>query len=392
MRQSKARIRRLLSSALLLAMSSIMSAEARPILELTNFDSISGWDAADHRAALETFRRSCAEIEATGHAFARKVAYGGTKRDWLAVCDRLKAASDARAFFENTFTPLIVRDPSRPAGLFTGYYEPEAEGSRKPGGDYKVPVYARPADLVAFDARTAKRLGLAYGRTVDGKPQGYFTRREIEEGALSDRGLELVWLKDWADAFFIQVQGSGRVRLPDGRLLRLGYAAKTGQPYTAIGGLLVERGVLAREDMSMQAIRAWMSRNPKDARELMWENKSFVFFREMKIDDQKLGPPGAQKVSLTPFHSLAVDRSLWMFGTPVWLDTQAPKGKTGKLVPFRSLMVAQDTGTAIKGHARGDVFWGAGEEAALTAGHMKSAGLMIVLLPKALAKRLLQRQ
>ncbi len=385
-------MRRLLSSALLLVMSSIMSAEARPILEPTNFDSISGWTAADHRAALETFRRSCVEIEATGHAFARKVVYGGTKRDWLAVCDRLNSATDPRAFFENAFTPLIVRDPSRPEGLFTGYYEPEAEGSRKPGGDYTVPVYARPADLVAFDTRTAKRLGLAYGRTVNGKPQGYFTRREIEEGALSDRGLELVWLKDWADAFFIQIQGSGRVRLPDGRLLRLGYAAKTGQPYTGIGGLLVERGVLTRDDMSMQAIRAWMRRNPKAARALMWENKSFVFFREVTIDDQKLGPPGAQKVPLTPFHSLAVDRSLWMFGTPVWLDTEAPKGKNGKLVPFRSLMVAQDTGTAIKGHARGDVFWGAGEDAALTAGHMKSAGLMIVFLPKALAKRLLQRQ
>ena len=385
-------MRRLLSSALLLVMSSIMSAEAGPILEPTNFENISGWTGADHGTALQAFRRSCAEIEATGHAFARKVAYGGTKRDWLTVCNGLKSASDPRAFFEAAFTPLIVHDPARPEGLFTGYYEPEAEGSRKPGGAYKVPVYARPADLVAFDARTAKRLGLAYGRNVGGRPQGYFTRREIEEGALADRGLELVWLKDWADAFFIQVQGSGRVRLADGKELRLGYAAKTGQPYTGIGGLLVERGVLSRDDMSMQAIRAWMHKNPKAARELMWENKSFVFFREVTADDPKLGPPGAQKVSLTPFHSLAVDRSLWMFGTPVWLDTEAPKGKTGKLVPFRNLLVAQDTGTAIKGHARGDVFWGVGEDAALTAGHMKSPGRMIVLLPKALAKRLLQQQ
>jgi peptidoglycan lytic transglycosylase A len=373
-------------------MSSIMSAEAGPILEPTTFESISGWTAADHGTALKVFRRSCAEIEATGHAFARQVVYGGTRSDWLAVCSRLNSATDPRAFFETAFTPLIVRDPARPEGLFTGYYEPEAEGSRKPGGDYKIPLYARPTDLVAFDAPTAKRLGLAYGRNVGGKPMGYFTRREIEEGALSGLGLELVWLKDWADAFFIQIQGSGRVRLADGTLLRLGYAAKTGQPYTGIGGLLVERGVLARDAMSMQAIRAWMHENPKAARELMWENKSFVFFREVTVDDPKLGPPGAQKVSLTPFHSLAVDRSLWMFGTPVWLDTEVPMGKTGKLVPFKSLMVAQDTGTAIKGHARGDVFWGAGEDAALTAGQMKSPGRMIVLLPKALAKRLLERQ
>jgi membrane-bound lytic murein transglycosylase A len=385
-------MRRLLSLALLLVMCSTMSAAAKAIFEETDFRTIAGWADADHEAALATFRRSCAEIETTGHAFGRKVAYGGTRREWLAICSRLKTATNARRFFEEAFTPLIVRDPERPQGLFTGYYEPEAEGSLKPGGAYKVPIYAKPADLVAFDAKTAKRVGLAYGRQVEGKPQAYFTRAEIENGALEGRGLELVWLQDWADAFFIQVQGSGRVRLPDGRVMRLGYAAKTGLPYTAIGGLLLERGILKREDVSMQAIRAWMRKDPKAARELMWENKSFVFFREIEADDPALGPPGAQKVALTPFHSLAVDRSLWMFGTPVWLDTQAPKGETGKLVPFRSLLVAQDTGTAIKGHARGDVFWGAGEEAALTAGHMKSPGLMIVLLPKALAKRLLAPQ
>ncbi|MBK1864768.1 murein transglycosylase A [Aestuariivirga sp. YIM B02566] len=381
----------LLSSAVLVVISSIMSAAA-PILEPTSFDRIAGWHEADHRQALATFKRSCAEIEASGSAFQRKVVFGGTRRDWLAVCSKLKASADPRRFFEETFTPLIVRDPARPQGLFTGYYEPEAEGSLKPGGDYKVPVYARPDDLVAFDTRAAKKLGLAYGRMVDGAPHGYFTRREIEEGALKGRGLELVWLKDWADAFFIQVQGSGRVRLPNGKLMRLGYAAKTGLPYTAIGGLLVERGILPREDVSMQAIRAWMRKNPKDARALMWENKSFVFFRQVTAEDLKLGPPGAQKVPLTPYHSLAIDRSLWIFGTPVWLDTQAPRGESGTLTPFRSLLVAQDTGTAIKGHARGDVFWGAGEDAALTAGHMKSPGRMIVLLPKPLAKRLLGKQ
>lgn len=385
-------MRRLLSLALLLVMCSTMNAVASSPFEETDFRSIAGWAEADHQAALATFQRSCAEIEATGHAFARKVAYGGTKRDWLTICNRLKTAKDARQFFEAAFTPLIVRDPERPQGLFTGYYEPEAEGSLEPGGTYKVPLYGKPADLVAFDAKTAKRLGVAYGRHVEGKAEAYPTRAEIENGALEGQGLELVWLKDWADAFFMQVQGSGRVRLPDGRVLKLGYAAKTGLPYTAIGGILVERGVLTRETASMQTIRAWMRDNPKDARALMWENKSFVFFRKIEAGDPTLGPPGAQKVALTPLHSLAIDRSLWMFGTPVWLDTQAPKGETGTLVPFRSLLVAQDTGTAIKGHARGDVFWGAGEDAALTAGQMKSPGLMIVLLPKALAKRLLQPQ
>lgn len=385
-------MRRLLSLAALLVMCSSMSAKANPLLEETEYRAIAGWTDADHEAALAALKRSCAEIEATGYAFARQVAYGGTRHDWLAMCGKLKTATNARSFFEAAFTPLIVHDPDRPQGLFTGYYEPEAEGSRKPGGAYQVPVYAKPADFVAFDATTAKRLGLAYGRHVGGKAQAYFTRHEIENGALRGQGLELVWLKDWADAFFIQVQGSGRVRLPDGHVMRLAYAAKTGLPYTAIGGLLVERGILARDTVSMQTIRAWMRSDPKAARELMWENKSFVFFREIDGDDTGLGPPGAQKVALTPSHSLAVDRSLWMFGTPVWLDTQVPKGESGKLVPFRGLLVAQDTGTAIKGYARGDVFWGAGEEAALTAGQMKSPGLMIVLLPKALAKRLLEQQ
>jgi peptidoglycan lytic transglycosylase A len=385
-------MRRLSGLALLLVMCSVMSAAARPIFEPAEFQTIAGWADADHEAARTAFKRSCAEIEVTGQAFQRKVAYGGTRQDWLTICSRLKAAGDARRFFEESFTPLIVRDPERPQGLFTGYYEPEAEGSLIQGGAYRVPLYAKPADLIGFDAPTTKRLGLAYGRKVDGRAQAYYTRREIEEGALKGRGLELVWLKDWADAFFIQVQGSGRVRLTDGKVIRLAYAAKTGLPYTAIGGLLAERGIIAREDVSMQAIRAWMRENPKPARELMWENKSFVFFRKYPIGDPKLGPPGAQKVALTPFHSLAVDRALWMFGTPVWLDTQAPKGEAGKLVPFRTLLVAQDTGTAIKGHARGDVFWGAGEEAALTAGQMKSPGLMIVLLPKTLAKRLLSQR
>src|SRR5205085_4706055 len=179
------------------------------------------------------------------------------------------------------------------------------------------------------------------------------------------------WLADWADAFFIQVQGSGRIQLPDGSLMRLAYAGKNGQAYTGIGRLLVERGLLSSDGMSMQAIRVWMSAHPQEARELMWENKSFVFFRQVRAADPGLGPPGAQKVSLTPLASLAVDRGLWAFGTPVWLDIMVPGREGGGLQPFRQLMIAQDTGTAIKGYARGDVFWGAGEAAALIAGHMK---------------------
>lgn len=368
-----------------------MRANAQPILTKTDYAAIPGWKTSPLDDALAAFRKSCSEIMADGRAFRRVVAFGGERQDWLGVCQEAARATDAHDFFEANFTPLSVQDPVRPEGLFTGYYEPEVIGSLRPDAKFKVPIYGKPDDLQPLDAEASSQLGLAYGRIVEGKPEGYFTRREIEEGALAGRGLELVWLTDWADAFFLQVQGSGRVRLPDRSLLRLAYAAKSGRPYTGIGGLLVSRGILSHGNMSMQALRAWMAENPAEARALMWENQSFVFFRKIEIDPN-LGPPGAQQVSLTPVTSLAVDRNLWAFGTPIWLDTTAPTGERSKLEKFQHLMIAQDTGTAIKGHVRGDVFWGSGEGAGLIAGGMKSPGRMIVLLPNALAARLLKTE
>lgn len=372
--------------AIIAAMASMIATASANILEPAPFAEIDGWTDDDHQAALDTFRRSCKEIVEKGKAFERTVTYGGAKEDWLGTCERANTAKNARHFFESEFEPFRVRDPVRPDGLFTGYFEPEALGSRTRDAEFAVPVYRRPPDLVALDEAAQKIAGVKYGRVTADGPSAYRTRKEIEQGALEGKGLEIVWLKDWADAFFIHVQGSGRVRLPDGSALRLGYAAKSGQPYTGIGGVLVERGVLTKDNMSMQSIRAWMKDNPQAARELMWENKSFVFFREVPIDDPNLGAPGAQDVPLTPFRSLAVDRGLWMFGTPMWIDTQAPVDREW-MTPFRQLMIAQDTGTAIKGHVRGDVYWGWGDMAALTAGHMKSPGRMIVLLPKPLAAR-----
>lgn len=369
-----------------------MTTEAKPILKAIPFDQVEGWNADDHEAALSAFRRSCAEILESGHGFEREVRFGGLRTDWLKICKGALDTKSARQFFETEFIALKVADPIRPEGLFTGYYEPEAEGSRTAGNGFDVPIYRKPSDLASFDEATEKQINFRYGRMVQGKPAGYFTRREIEEGALRGRGFEIVWLKSWVDAFFIHVQGSGRIRFADGSTMRLAYGAKTGQPYTGIGGLLVERGILTKDNMSMQALRTWMKDNPGAARELMWENKSFIFFREVEVDDPSLGAPGAQKVSLTPLRSMAIDRSLWMFGNPIWLDTQAPSGPANELQPFRHLMIAQDTGTAIKGHVRGDVYWGWGEKAALIAGHMKSKGSMIVLLPKKLGLRLLNEK
>lgn len=370
---------------------------ARPMslnvsLEPLGFRDISGWDNDDHAEAFVVFFRSCEEISQTGRGFGRDTALAGNRTDWLDVCAKASAIAKnastiaARKFFENHFNPFLVHDIERPQGLFTGYFEPEASGDLHPHGEFSVPLYGKPSDLIAFEPHTEKVLGLRYGRLHEGRPHAYFTRREIEEGALAGKGLELVWLKSWADAFFIQVQGSGRVRLPDGKIVRLAYAAKSGLPYTAIGGALVERGVLDRSEMSMQAIRRWMDAHPDKARALMWENRSYVFFRIVSLDDPGLGAPGAQQVQLTPLRSLAIDRTIWAFGTPLWIDTELPP--IAGSAPIRRLGIAQDTGSAIKGAARADVFFGFGEEAAMRAGHMKSEGRMIALLPSAVARRL----
>lgn len=355
--------------------------------ELVSIDltALPGWDSHDFSGALDTFRRSCREMLEQGSGFRRQVRYGGSPSSWRPSCLAAFETSDARSFFSGRFRAFRVHDPQHPEGLFTGYFEPEVEGSRRRGGAFIVPVYGRPPDLVTFRETEQEGSGLAYGRIVEGHPRPYFTRREIEEGAVSGQGLEIVWLKDWADAFFIHIQGSGRVRLAEGGTLRLSYAAKSGQPYTAVGGLLADRGMLERGSLSMQAIRDWMAAHPREARALMWENKSFVFFREVDLEDPALGALGAQHVQLTPRRSLAVDRAIWMFGTPVWLDTDLPSDTA---VSFRQLLVAQDTGSAIRGLARGDVYWGFGDAAGQIAGPMKSAGRMTVLLPSEVSEEL----
>ncbi len=374
---------------MVIAATTVMAKSPPEHLHRIAFADLPGWEEDDLGAALAVFRLSCGEIVEHGRAFARNPAFGGAREDWLDVCRRARQAQGSpRQFFEAEFVPVRVSDPERPQGLFTGYYEPEVEGRRARGGQYQVPLYRRPADLEAFDAAALKTTGLAYGRRIDKNPAPYLSRKEIEGGALAGRGLELVWLTDWADAFFLQIQGSGRVRLEDGSEMRVAFAAKSGLPYTAVGGILADRGLIARSEVSMQSIRRWMAENPEAARELMWQNQSYVFFREIEFDDPALGPPGAQQVALTPLRSLAVDRGYWAFGTPMWIDAEVPSGPAGALEPLRRLLIAQDTGTAIKGRVRGDVFWGSGEAAAQVAGYMKSPGTMVALLPNAVAARL----
>jgi membrane-bound lytic murein transglycosylase A len=366
----------------------VSGASAACSLERVSFAELEGWNQGDGTEALQAFRMSCHEIMAQGSGFSRQARFGGARSAWLDTCREAREAEDARHFFETRFWPYRVRDAKRPEGLFTGYFEPEVEGSRTASASFGVPLYRRPPDLLSFPEAVRAHSGLSYGRMIKGQEAPYLSRREIEEGALAGQGLELVYLKDWADAFFIHIQGSGRVRLEDGSTMRLTYDGKSGLPYTGIGSLLVEQGAFTMEEMSMQAIRNWMAGHPREARTLMWKNRSFIFFREALLERPDLGALGAQHVQLTPRRSLAVDRAEWMLGTPVWLDTDVPSGEEGCMIPFRQLLIAQDTGSAITGPARGDVYWGFGEEAARVAGPMKSPGTMTVLLPIPVAEEL----
>ena len=358
------------------------------VLSSVSFDQISGWRTTDLGLSLAAFQRSAQEILSSASGFNRTPTYAGILQDWRTTCEASLVATDARQFFETRFAAFSVHDSERPEGLFTGYYEPLVDGTRHAHPDYPVPVYRKPADIVAFTPEETSSTGLAYGRRRNGKAEGYDTRQMIEEGALRNQNLEVCWLKDWTDAFFVHIQGSGRVKLAEGGEIRLAYAGKTGQPYTGIGGVLLQRGLGTPETMSMQMLRDWMKQHPSEARSLMWRNKSYVFFQEISVSDIRLGAIGAAKVNLTPLRSVAVDRRHWMFGTPIFLETSTPPETPGGPKPFVELMVAQDTGTAIKGLVRGDVYWGWGEEQAHIAGHMKSPGKMTVLLPHAVGRSL----
>jgi membrane-bound lytic murein transglycosylase A len=348
--------------------------------------SIAGWDADDGQSALIAFQRQALEIQRKGSGFSRDVMFGGRHEDWLPVISAAQTAKNPRQFWLENFTCYSVKEHGDPQGLFTGYFEPEVEGSRSLQPDLTVPIYRKPNNLVVFKERDIEATGLKYGRYTAGHPQPYFNRQDIENGALKHQGLELCWLKSWIDAFFIHIQGSGRVKLSDGSVLRLSYAAKSGLPYTSIGAVLVERGLFTRETISMQALKSWMGSNPGEARALMWQNQSFIFLRELPSHDQTLGAIGAAQVHLTPLRSIAIDRRYWMFGTPMWLDTHTPPEAEQR--PVQRMMIAQDTGSAITGALRGDVYWGWGETAELIAGHMKSKGTLHVFLPHAVVDRL----
>jgi membrane-bound lytic murein transglycosylase A len=340
-------------------------AEPRLTLAPARFDALTGWGEDRVAAALPALLRSCRKLltKPENAPVAKTTTPDfGINGDWRPACAAAAAVPDgdetaARQFFEANFVPFLAANHGDPDGLFTGYFEIGLHGSRKRGGAHQTPLYRRPPD------------------------PGRYTRAEIEDGALSGQGLELLWVDDPIAAFFLEIQGSGRVKLPDGTVVRVGYDGKNGKPYVPAGRLLVERGELSRDKATMDAIRRWMAENPKKAAALRRENPSFVFFREISGE----GPLGAQQVPLTAGRSLAVDRAFIPLGVPIWIDVQQ------RFAPYettRRLVVAQDTGGAIKGPVRGDLFWGHGKEAAAGAGAMNARGRYYLLLPKSVAARL----
>jgi membrane-bound lytic murein transglycosylase A len=358
-------------------------------LEPVAWTDLEGWTSDDHAAAFAVFRSSC-------RPFLARYA----KRDprpihqaLRAVCRRAAAAgaldkdkTKAREFFEQNFRPVRIAKLGERTGLLTGYYEPIVDGSRFPSPEFSAPLYRRPRDLVV-DGRKPRK-GTFPNRATVGRYNAkkelepYYDRLAIEDGALDGQRLEICWIRDPFEAMSIQIQGSARVRLEDGTMVRLNYDAHNGHSYTAVGRVLIERNLVPREEMSMERIRQWMAANPDQAKELRGANKSFVFFRITGLDTDT-EPAGAQGIPLTPGRSIAVDK-IHVYGTPFFIESELPLKGNRSRDRFRQLMVSQDTGSAILGPARADIYFGSGREAGAIAGRIRQQGRFTMLLPREL--------
>ncbi len=350
---------------------------------------IPGWATDDHLAAFKTFQDSCRPINAATPRPDESKVIGDTLRHPCTVARHRRVASEyaARHFFETYFQPVQISRLGEDDGFVTGYYEPIVDGSRTRTDVYNVPVYLRPSNLfVKGFSQTSSSLpnkGQVFRKIGRRKLVPYYDRGEIEDGAIAGRGLEICWLKNQTDLLFMQIQGSARVKLDDGSVIRLNYDAHNGFPYTPVGRVLIERNIIPREQMSMQRIRQWMEDNPDGAKDLRRQNRSYVFFREVNLSD-KDEPLGAQGVPLTPGRSIAVDRFLHVYGTPFFISGQLPLESESAQTAFQRLMVAQDTGSAIIGPARADIYFGAGVEAGRVSGRLRHPARFVMLMPRSL--------
>jgi membrane-bound lytic murein transglycosylase A len=340
------------------------------------FASLPEWNATD--AALTSFQRSCALLMPKSDDTPLSGAgYAGNVADWRGACANAKG--DARNFFESNFTPFAVRGEA----LFTGYYEPQIRGSRIRRGAYQTPVYGLPSDLIRAD------LGLfdpkLKGEHISGRAEGHALLPYADRAQINTEGIAnapvLFYTDDPIAFFFLQIQGSGRVVFDDASTARIAYAGENGQPYTAIGRTLIADGSLAREEVSLQSIRAWLIAHPERAAAVMQTNRSYIFFTQTPLGDVAQGSSGSLGVNLTPLASLAVDGRIHALGAPFYVVAAGPD-------PVQAVMVAQDIGGAIRGPARGDIFFGFGADAERRAGALKASGALYVLLPNALAAKL----
>jgi membrane-bound lytic murein transglycosylase A len=355
-------------------------------LEPLRFGDIAEWDRDDHAAAFRAFRRSCAAILQAEPALRPALQPSSDLRAactaGLALPEHLESA-EARRFFERHFEPLHVR-PVTGRGFLTGYFEPEYNGSLEKSAEFQTPLLARPDDLITVpqgEILAGLAPGLQAGRRAGTRFEPYPDRPAIEDGALGELARPIVFVRDAVEAFVVHVQGSARIRLPDGHIVRVAYAGRNGQPYTSIGRILVERGRIPLGEMSLERLLAWIRENPEEGREAMRQNRSFIFFRLAEELDPADGPIGGAGIPLTGGRSLAVDRGLWSYGLPFWLEGELPLASGGS-EPLRRLMIAQDTGSAIIGPARGDFFFGSGSEAGTRAGLLRHEARFVVLSPK----------
>ena len=378
------------------------SAEREPIkfpdaqYEPVDWTKLDGWANDDHAAAFAAFLTSCRALNGERRP-GRETAITEELKN---VCRRAFAAipleeDGARKFFEDNFRPLRISKLGDSDGFLTGYYEPIIEGSRVPTGEFTAPLFRRPPNLVASGRRKlgdlfpnkGVKVGRRFGRR---KIVPFYTRGEIEDGALDGWRLEICWLRSQLDVLFAQIQGSARIRLEDGTILRINYDLHNGWPYTPVGRVLIERNIIPKDEMSMQRIREWMEAHPDDAKDARRQNKSYVFFRivDLASEDE---PMGAQGVPLVPGRSIAVDRALHVYGTPFFISADLPIANEKTATKFRRLVFAQDTGSAIVGPARADIYFGAGAEAARMAGRIRNPGAFAMLLPRALDPALTAR-
>ena len=364
------------TAALIAALGLIAATSANGVeirraqVKALTFADLDGWHEDDLAAAFATFQKSCGAIlEASKTARLKRPVLGGL----YTACEAARTLAgggpvdraQAGKFFEDNFHPVRIEPHNQFDGFFTGYYETEVDGSRVATAEFKYPLYSPPKALIG------KRSTVFAG----------YDRKDIDGGALAGKGLEICYVKDPVDVFFAQIQGSTRVKLEDGTLLRLNYIASNGKPYTPVGRWLIDQGIVSREQMSMDKIREYMEANPKEGEDLRLRNRSYVFFSETPLgaNDECIGSQG---VPLTPQRSLAVDPSMHVYGEPIWIEAELPINGLAPIDPFHHLMFAQDTGAAIKGPARADIYFGHGEDVPHIAGRIKQFGHFVMLVPK----------